>query len=131
MANILSWITVIIGEVFVAIGIFCDIMAAIGLFKFPNFYIRIHALTLGTIGGAVLPLIGVALIACGCDFLGMYKWYITGGSIVAAILILILAPAGSHAIARSAYKSRTVFPWPQIVDELAIKYAKETRGEKA
>jgi len=124
MVTLMDWILIVIGEVFVAIGIFCDLMAAIGLFRFPNFYLRLHALTVGTIGGAVLPLIGTALIASGCDFLGPYRWFTAGASIIVALLLLILAPAGSHIIARATYRSNTVRPWPTIVDDLAKKMNK-------
>ncbi|MEM4040850.1 MAG: monovalent cation/H(+) antiporter subunit G, partial [Ignisphaera sp.] len=72
----IEWILVIIGEILVIIGAICDLLGAIGLLRFPNFYVRLHALTVGTIGGAFVPLIGVALIAIGSEFLGPYRWVI-------------------------------------------------------
>ncbi len=126
----ISWLFVILGEMLIAIGVFCDVMAAIGFFRLPNFYCKLHSLTLGSIGGAVLPLIGVALLSLGCDFLGIYKLYIAGGSLVTALLILIVAPIGSHAIARAAYRSGAEKPWPILVDMLSTKRNYEGSGEK-
>ncbi len=109
---------VYIGEILVAIGIICDLIASIGMLRFPNFYLRLHAATVGTIGGAFVPLIGVALIAAGSSFLGYYRWFMAGGAIVTAVLILILAPAGSHALARATHRARIVPVKPKIVDHL-------------
>ena len=116
-----DWIYVLIGEILIGIGVFCDVMAAIGFYRLPNFYCKLHSLTLGSIGGAVVPLIGVSILSLGCDFLGIYKLYIAGGSLITAIMILIVAPIGSHAIARAAYRSGVEGPWPITLDMLAEK----------
>ncbi len=116
-----NWIYVLIGETLIGIGVFCDVMAAIGFYRLPNFYCKLHSLTLGSIGGAVVPLIGVSVLSLGCDFLGIYKLYITGGSLITAMTILIVAPIGSHAIARVAYRSGVEKPWPLTLDMLAEK----------
>ncbi len=113
-----------IGEVLVAIGVFCDLAASIGMLRFPNFYVRLHAATVGTIGGAFVPLIGVALIAVGADWLGIYRFFLAGASIVTAIIIIILAPVGSHVLARAAHRARLVRVEPKVVDHL-----EEDRGE--
>lgn len=114
----LNWLLVIIGEILVAIGIFCDLMGSIGMHRFKNFYLRLHAATVGTIGGAFVPLIGASLIAVGSEFLGYYRWFMTGGALVTAILILILAPAGAHALARATHKARVTPVEPKIADHL-------------
>ncbi|MEM1541691.1 MAG: monovalent cation/H(+) antiporter subunit G [Ignisphaera sp.] len=114
----IEWVLVIIGEILVVIGAICDLLGAIGLLRFPNFYVRLHALTVGTIGGAFVPLIGVALIAIGSEFLGFYRWVIAGTSIVTALLLLFLAPAGSHAIARATHRSQATEVYPKTVDKL-------------
>jgi len=119
-------VLIIIGEIAVAIGVITDVIAAIGMLRFPNFFVRLHAATVGTIGGAFLPLIGAALIAAGAEFLGPYRWFMAGGSVVTAILILILAPAGSHALARATHRSRTAKVEPKVVDHL-----EEDRGESS
>ncbi len=114
----INWILVIIGEILVAVGAICDLIAAIGINRFPNFFVRLHALTVGTIGGAFVPLIGVALIALGAEFLGFYRFFMAGASVIAAILLLFLAPVGSHAIARAAHRSKAAIVYPKVVDRL-------------
>lgn len=94
----------IIGLILVFIGAFCNLVGAIGLLRFPNFFVRLHAATVGTIGGAAYPLIGVALTAVACDFLGAMKWFIISGSILTSIIIILTSPAGSHALARAAHR---------------------------
>ncbi len=111
-------IFIYIGEILVAIGVLCDLIGALGLLRFPNFYLRLHAATIGTIGGAFVPLIGAALIAIGCDFLGVYRWFMAGGAVVTAFLVLILAPAGSHALARATHRARVTPVEPKVVDHL-------------
>lgn len=121
----INWLLVIVGEVLVAIGVFCDLMGALGMLRFPNFFVRLHAATVGTIGGAVVPILGAALIAAGCDFLGYYRWFMAGAALVTAILILIIAPAGSHVLARATHKSKIVPVEPKVVDMLEEE---ESRG---
>ncbi len=98
------------------IGAICDLLGSLGLLKFPNFYIRLHAATIGAIGGAVIPLFGVTLIALGADFLP-HKYVIAGASFVTALLILIIAPTGSHALAYAAHKTGIV-KWRPVCDHL-------------
>lgn len=111
-------ILIYLGEMLVAIGVFCDLAASIGMIRFPNFYVRLHAATVGTIGGAFVPLIGVALIALGAEWLGTYRFFLAGASIVTAVLIIILAPVGSHVLARAAHRAGVVEVKPKVVDHL-------------
>lgn len=111
-------ILVIAGMIMVGLGAVADLIAAIGLNRFKNFYLRLHAATVGTIWGAFVPLIGASLIATGCECLGMYRWFIAGGGLIAALLVLILAPAGSHALARATHRSGIVRVEPCVVDQL-------------
>ena len=116
--NLVQEIMMFIGLLLIFIGVFCDIVGSIGMVRFPNFFVRLHAATVGSIGGAVIPLIGVALIALVSDQLGFFKWAISGGALVAALIILLVAPAGSHALAYSAHKSRAVPVEPKVCDLL-------------
>lgn len=109
---ILFWIG---SAIFILGGVF-DLLAAIGMIRFPNFYVRLHAATIGAIYGAVLPLIGIALMALGLpDLPGNYA--IAGASISTAIILLVVAPVGSHVLAYAAHKSRSV-TWTPLVDKL-------------
>ncbi len=120
--NILIWI----GEAMIGLGILSDVIAAIGMLRFPNFFVRLHAATVGTIWGAFLPLIGAAILSAGAEYLGSYRWFMSGGALVTAVLILMLAPAGSHALARAAYRSKAARVEPKCVDHLE----KHFKGEE-
>lgn len=119
-------IFMIIGTVMIVSGSVADLIASIGLLRFPNFFVRLHAATVGTIWGAFVPLVGAAFFAAGYTDLGQYRWFVAGGSAVTAFLILLLGPVGSHALARAAYKSRAAVPQPIIHDALGEKLK---RGE--
>lgn len=114
----MDYIMVIVGGILLFIGAICDLLGALGMNRFPNFFVRLHAATVGTIGGAFYPLIGTALIAFGSEFLGLYRWFVGGCALVSAFLILLLAPAGSHALARAAHKSKAAVVAPKVVDHL-------------
>lgn len=118
-------ILIYLGEVLVAVGVFCDLVASIGMVRFPNFYVRLHAATVGTIGGAFVPLIGVALIALGAEWLGTYRFFLAGASVITAVLIVILAPVGSHVLARAAHRAGVVKVEPKVVDHLEDDRSKE------
>lgn len=105
-----------VGSALFIIGGVFDLLAAIGMLRFPNFYVRLHAATIGAIYGAVLPLIGVSLMALGSpEIPGNYT--IAGASFVTAIILLIVAPIGSHVLAHAAHRSKSV-TWSPVVDLL-------------
>jgi multicomponent Na+:H+ antiporter subunit G len=122
--DIVDWVLIIIGQILIAIGVICDLIAAILMIRFPNFYVRLHALTIGSIGGAVVPIIGAVFIALGAEYLGSFRFFLAGGAIVTAIFVFILGALGSHAIARASYRSKTAILTPCYVDHLS-----EDRGE--
>ncbi len=106
-----GWVILLVGAIF-------DLIAAIGMNRFRNFFLRLHAATIGVIGGAFYPLLGVTLIALGSEFLGPARFFMAGASAVTAFLVLLLAPAGSHALARAAHRKGLVKPEPVIADHL-------------
>jgi len=124
MTTLIEWVLVIAGQFLITIGVLCDLVASIAMLRFPNFYTRLHAATVGSIGGAFLPIIGVALVAAGSDFLGSYRWFLCGASLVIAFIELLLAGAGSHALARATHRARVAPTKPVIVDHL-----EEDRGK--
>jgi multicomponent Na+:H+ antiporter subunit G len=106
------------GAILVVLGGVLDIIASIGMNKFKNFYLRLHAATVGSIGGGFYPLIGIALITLALDLPSLFKAYVVGVSIVTAILIALASPTGSHVLARATYYSGEVKPEPITVDRL-------------
>ncbi|WP_297552820.1 monovalent cation/H(+) antiporter subunit G [Thermococcus sp.] len=105
----------LLGAILVTIGGICDLFGAIGLLKFPNFYVRLHAATIGTIGGAAIPLFGVALLALGTNI--PHKHAIAGASLITGIITLLAAPAGATALAYAAHKTNAV-EWKPKIDHL-------------
>jgi len=122
----INLILIVIGLILIAIGVFCDFIGAIGLIRLPNFYTRLHAATVGAIGGAVVPIIGAAILALGYEPLGETRFILAGVAFATSIVMMILAQAGSHALARAAYRARAAPTQPIIYDALA-----EERGEKS
>ena len=98
------------GLVIVFVGGVLDVIASIGFFRLKDFYMRLHAATIGAIGGGFYPLIGLALIALSLDVDIYFKAYVSGVCIIAAILVALGSPAGSHILAKAAYHSGEVKP---------------------
>jgi len=112
-----------VGLAILVIGCSVNLIGAIGLNRFKNFYLRLHAATVSAIGGTFYPLIGLALIAFSSSGLGSTRFFMGGALLVAAFLLLILAPAGSHALARATHRAGIARPEPAMADHL-----KDDRG---
>ncbi len=114
----LSEIVDIIVYIFLAIGVFFNLLGGLGLLRFPDVYTRLHAGTKCTTFGSIFICVSVIL-------LGLKYWIqgSTDGSVLAIhtagalIAILITNPTGAHAIARAAHRSG-VKPYKAVVDDL-------------
>jgi len=106
--------------VLIGIGLFFNLMAGIGLLRFPDVYTRLHAGTKCTTFGSIF-LVGAVVLQA------MAGW-ISGGwaaeestlalrGVIAVAAILLTNPAGAHALARAAHRSG-VKPARAIVDDL-------------
>lgn len=120
----------IIIYILLAIGVFFNILAGVGLLRFPDVYTRLHAGTKCTTFGSIF--------ICGSVILlGLKLWYqgSTDGSVLAIhtagvlIAILLTNPTGAHAIARAAHRSG-VMPVGAVVDELKNKTGKKSVKRK-
>jgi multicomponent Na+:H+ antiporter subunit G len=111
--------------IFIGIGIFFNLLAGVGLLRFPDVYTRLHAGTKCTTFGSIFLIGSVILI-------GLNMWWgnNTNGSVlaihsaVALVAILLTNPVGAHAIARAAHRSG-VQPVKAVIDELATEPVKE------
>ena len=107
--------------ILLGIGIFFNVLAGVGLLRFPDVYTRLHAGTKCTTFGSIF-ICGSVII------LGLKMWYqgSTDGSVLAIhtvgalVAILLTNPTGAHAIARAAHKSG-VEPVGAVVDSLRKK----------
>ena len=101
------------------IGVFFNLLAGVGLLRFPDVYTRLHAGTKCTTFGSIF--------ICGSVILlGLKQWIYNGDTnssvlvihtVVALIAILLTNPTGAHAIARAAHRSG-VKPVGAVIDEL-------------
>jgi multicomponent Na+:H+ antiporter subunit G len=116
--------------VFIGIGVFFNVLAGIGLLRFPDVYTRLHAGTKCTTFGSIFLIGSVILI-------GLKMWWEkdTNGSVlaihsaIALVAILLTNPVGAHAIARAAHRSG-VQPVNAVIDELAESPVEKTRVTK-
>ncbi len=106
------------GIALVTIGAVYDVIAGVGMVRFPNFFVRLHAATIGAVGGAALPLVGVGLIALASSQLGPYRYGVCAVCVLTAAAILVTAPTGSHILAYAAYKSYSAPREPCVHDAL-------------
>lgn len=120
----------IILYILLGIGVFFNVLAGVGLLRFPDVYTRLHAGTKCTTFGSIF-IIGSVIL------LGLNQWRVgdADGSVlaihsaIALVAILITNPTGAHAIARAAYKSG-VKPVNAVVDELELKASKTVKPKK-
>ena len=116
--------------ILLGIGIFFNVLAGVGLLRFPDVYTRLHAGTKCTTFGSIF--------ICGSVvILGLKMWYqgSTDGSVLAIhtigalVAILLTNPTGAHAIARAAHRSG-VEPIGAVVDSLRKKSNKKIVNKK-
>lgn len=132
----LSDIFDIIILIFLALGVFFNFLAGVGLLRFPDVYTRLHAGTKCTTFGSIFLCGSVILIGLRAWWFSPYMGYSdSSGSVlaihtaVALIAILLTNPTGAHAIARAAHRSG-VKPVGAVIDDLEGKPAKESKNEK-
>ncbi len=126
---VLKIIAYYLGVIMLVGGGVLDLFAAIGLNRLKNFYLRLHAATIGAIGGGFYPLLGLGLIALTQDQLGVNRYYIAGIAFTTAIFLVLTAPVGSHALAQGAHRSRAVLPEPAVVNRLLENEENVEEGE--
>lgn len=104
---------------FVCIGSFFIFIAAVGILKMPDVFLRMHAATkAGTLG------CGLILFGATIYFL---NYQVTIEAFLTIIFIYITAPIASHLIARSAYAQRVKLSKDTIIDELETYYKKQDK----
>lgn len=123
MLEVVEYIIAGIGFILITIGALCDLIAAIGMNRFPNFFVRLHAATIGVIGGAVIPLMGIAMVSLVSDQLGTYRYAVSGVAFITALVIMIVSPTGTHILAYATHKAKLAPVYPKVIDKLEEKEA--------
>lgn len=88
----------IIAAVLVAIGLAVSLSGAVGVLRLPDTYLRIQASS-KTVALGTLPMLIALVVAKGLDSVYASR------ALIIAILVLILNPLASHALARAAYRA--------------------------
>lgn len=92
---VLSWIFISSGIVFVLIGAF-------GLLTFPDFYTRVHAVSVTDTLGLILVMAGLML--------QVPSWLVAAKLGCLTLLLLFSSPMSAHALVQSAWLDG-VKPW--------------------
>jgi multicomponent Na+:H+ antiporter subunit G len=118
--------------IFLAIGVFFNLLAGFGLLRFPDVYTRLHAGTKCTTFGSIFLCGSVILI-------GLRMWWfnnpdsdgsiLTIHTVIALFAIMLTNPTGAHAIARAAHRSG-VKPVGAVIDELEGESGKKASSVK-
>jgi multicomponent Na+:H+ antiporter subunit G len=99
-----------IAYIFLGIGGACALVGAMGILRFPDVYNRLHANTVIVVGGVIMTLLGVGVLA------GLSVYSLK--ALLIAVFLFLTNPVGAHAIARAAHKSGIKL-WPRsVVDKL-------------
>ncbi|MEM6488662.1 MAG: monovalent cation/H(+) antiporter subunit G [Pseudomonadota bacterium] len=89
-------------------GVFC-FAASLGLVRFPDVYMRMHAATkAGTLG---MLFIAIAIVFVSPSVEVMVR------ALLVALFVLITAPIGSHLVGRAAYRTGAPRWAPTLEDE--------------
>lgn len=104
-------IEIMLGLIMLLGGAFC-LIAALGVVRMPDVYVRMHASTkAGTLG---VGLIGVATAALVAE----------GGFVVKALVVvsfmILTAPVGAHLLGRAAFKAGTPF-WHGTTEDPGVE----------
>lgn len=116
MTDIIIMILVAIGSAFI-------LLAAIGMIRMPDFYLRVSVSTKASTLG-----IGLILIASGIHF---NSFEMVSRSTAIILFMLLTAPVGAHMLARACYKSDTRMWDKSVIDDLKDKYDLEENSLKS
>jgi len=116
MMEILAGLSVLIGAFFVFV-------AAVGIIRMPDVYVRMHAATkTGTLGSGLM-LVGVALQSGEAD--------VVTRALAAVLFLIATAPVAAHLLGRAAYISGVPTWSGTTLDELSGRYEGGTHRLKS
>jgi multicomponent Na+:H+ antiporter subunit G len=115
-------VTEIIVITLAAVGWAFSLSGAVGIMRMPDLYSRIQCSS-KTITMGALPVL-IALVV-GEGPISVYG----SRALLVAVLLLVVNPAASHALARAAYKSGVPM-WPGAVADAVGQRAGEQPGEQ-
>jgi len=90
------------GMVLASVGLIFFLGAAVGLFRFPDFYTRMHAAGKGDTLSSLLILLGFGLITL--DDFSMVGWLLVVKVLAIVLFIMLTSPTSTHALMRAGYE---------------------------
>ena len=99
------------GEVLVLAGSLLTLLAGIGVVRFTDVFVRMHALSKASTLGLLLVLVGAAIALDHPNDITSLM--------LAAVLHVVTSPIGNNLIARATYRAEGIPTGIDTVDELA------------
>ncbi len=99
-----------IAAFFLISGSLFMLVAAIGVIKLQDVYMRMHAITKAASLGAILMLAAVSLL--------YVEWIVWIEAVMVILFVIITAPIASHMIAKAAHKTNMPKGEGYVMDEL-------------
>jgi len=90
ISDVLGWVFIISGSIFMLIG-------AVGALRFPDFWTRLHAVSVTDTGGVLLLTAGMVMQSP--------DWLIAIKLVFIGVFLFITGPTASHAVANAALVS--------------------------
>ncbi|MFH1063739.1 MAG: monovalent cation/H(+) antiporter subunit G [Candidatus Woesearchaeota archaeon] len=104
--------------VLLSVGILFNILAIIGLLRFPDVYTRLHAATKCTTFGMIFITAATVVYSINMKYAGVPEFGpLATHSLAAFAAILLTNPTGAHAISRAAHKAG-IKPEKAVIDQL-------------
>jgi multicomponent Na+:H+ antiporter subunit G len=99
-----------IAAIFLLIGALFMLIASIGIVRFQDIYLRMHAATKAPSLGVLLMITGVVIYFA--------SWWILAEGLLIILFIFMTAPIGSHVLARVAHMMHVKKCKETFIDEL-------------
>lgn len=103
------WVMILMGA-----GTFFILLAAVGVIRMPDYYLRVSVSTKASTLG-----VGLAVIATGVYF---ESFELVSRSSAIILFLFLTAPVGAHMLARACYKSGISMWQHSVADDLEGKY---------
>ncbi|MFO3718824.1 Na+/H+ antiporter subunit G [Staphylococcus felis] len=97
--KMINEVLLLIAALLVFIGSVVSLISAIGLVRFKDVFLRIHAATKSSTAAVLLTLVGVFI------YFVIAQGYVSVRTLLALVFINITAPVGGHLISRAAYRT--------------------------
>jgi len=114
---VLTLFSLAVSYVLMIVGAFCSVVGAIGMIRFPNYFVRLHASTVSVIGGGFTTLLGLAFYSAAAVTDVSLRFLLSSGAVIVALFLFITSPVSTHAAARASHKYGVPVA-PKVCDKL-------------